>query len=796
MTLNVNQNPAVIRPPVRSSMANFIKSMMGSQFVIPVYQRNYTWLPDRETARYMNDIEDLLARRTVNHFLGIIIYMETDISAMFKQIQIVDGQQRLTTSFIFLLSLKRAARENNAKDVEGMIDDYYLYNRHLAGDAQMRLKPAVSDDDVFEKLLYGGDAALERKDRESNVYRNYEAIYQRILKLQKQYSLTEILDSLSRIDILMFPLSDNDNAQQIFESINSTGAPLTSADLIRNYILMNDPNDVQERNYRMYWQPLEKYFPDSRRLEEFFRYYLATKTYNLLNRRDIYEGFKEYWKKAEGERTKRMQDILQYCMYFDEIYNGPCANEELEGVLADFRRNESHLPAPFLMEMYRLYKEGKITARAMAAQVRLIDSYLTRRALCGYESGSLGRYFPQLLRSVMKRYQRKNGDIHEITKTFLINQNRGKSLAMPTDSQLRKTLKEINAYSLMCIRAVLDRIEHHGATARVDTADLNIEHIMPQRPNAYWRRTVHAKSQDEYTLYANLIGNLTLCAEYDNTLMGNQDFNFKKSVLSKTKHIRMNTEILEKDSWTFSDILARCEKLTDEIIAIYPYEGGKDLDDDSRDADVIVISSPSVNAKAVYHNEKDIEVLAGTTMKPYGRQEMKTMRVLFNDLMGLGVLSEDENGRIQFDRNYGFPSLNMAAQFLLHRGGDNAQFWTREDGKPFIPGEIDRSAQKPAEQPKQQENRKKKAPAQKQPAQQNAQPKKKQNHRRSNKPKQTENSTKPAEVKKEPVKQEVKQPKIETRIISAKKNVQEKTEEKPKEKTSVVRRFFGSLRKQ
>ena len=260
MTLNVNQNPAVIRPPVRSSMANFIKSMMGSQFVIPVYQRNYTWLPDRETARYMNDIEDLLARRTVNHFLGIIIYMETDISAMFKQIQIVDGQQRLTTSFIFLLSLKRAARENNAKDVEGMIDDYYLYNRHLAGDAQMRLKPAVSDDDVFEKLLYGGDAALERKDRESNVYRNYEAIYQRILKLQKQYSLTEILDSLSRIDILMFPLSDNDNAQQIFESINSTGAPLTSADLIRNYILMNDANDVQERNYRMYWQPLEKYF--------------------------------------------------------------------------------------------------------------------------------------------------------------------------------------------------------------------------------------------------------------------------------------------------------------------------------------------------------------------------------------------------------------------------------------------------------------------------------------------------------------------------------------------------------
>ncbi|MBQ6452610.1 MAG: hypothetical protein IJJ29_11900, partial [Solobacterium sp.] len=155
----------------------------------------------------------------------------------------------------------------------------------------------------------------------------------------------------------------------------------------------------------------------------------------------------------------------------------------------------------------------------------------------------------------------------------------------------------------------------------------------------------------------------------------------------------------------------------------------------------------------------------------------------------------DENGRIQIDRNYDFPSLNMAAQFLLHRGGDNAQFWTREDGKPFIPGEIDRSAQKPAEQPKQQDNKKKKAQTPKQNAQPN-QSRSRQNHRRTNKPKHAESNPKPAEVKKEPVKPEVKQPKIETRIISAKKNVPEKAEEKPKEKTSVVRRFFGSLKKQ
>ncbi|MBQ6221974.1 MAG: DUF262 domain-containing protein [Solobacterium sp.] len=780
MTYANVQTMAVIRPPVRSSMANFIKSMMGSQFVIPVYQRNYTWLPERETAKYMNDIEDLLARRTLNHFLGIIIYIESDISAMFKEIQIVDGQQRLTTSFIFLLSLKRLAQEQKARDVEGMIDDYYLYNRHLSNDARMRLKPAVSNDEVFAKLLYGNYANIDKRDRESNVYRNYEAIYQRIVKLSKQYSLSEILDSLSRIDILTFPLSDNDNAQQIFESINSTGAPLTSADLIRNYILMNDKNDAQERNYKMYWQPLERYFPDSRKLEEFFRYYLAVKTYNLLNKRDVYEGFKDYWKKSTMDREARMQDIGRYCRYFDELYNGPAEDKELENALADFRRNETHLPAPFLMEMYRMYDEKQIDKKTMIKQVRLIDSYLTRRALCGLDTGSLSRYFPQLLRSVMKRYGRKRSDIHEITKTFLINQNRGKSLAMPTDNEVRTRLKEVNAYSLTCIRPVLDRIEHHQATAKVDLSDLNIEHIMPQRPNAYWRKVIKVKNEEEYSYYANLIGNLTLCAEYDNTRMGNQDFNFKKKVLSKTLHIRMNTEILNKDTWTLQDILNRCDTLTNQILKIYPYEGGKDLDEDSRDADVIVMTSPSVNAKAIYHNEHSIEILSGSTMKAYGNKEMRAMRTTFNDLMGLGVLAENDSGLIQFEKNYEFAGLNLAAQFLLHRGGDNTAFWTKEDGKPFVPSFVDHpvvkkedvTPKKPAEPPVKKE----------QPKQENKPQEQKKSSGKKKRPK-----LKPVPV----VKEEAKEPpKIETRVFTKKKP----EEEKKTEKQGFFRKIINDLK--
>ena len=810
----------MMKQPVRTNMSDYIKSMMGSQFVIPVYQRNYTWNPNVETSRLLNDLEDLLAKKTNAHFLGILIYMETEVGAMYREIQIVDGQQRLTTSFILLLVLKRIALERNEKEIAGMIDDYYLYNRHITDQAKLRLKPMVSDDDVYAKLVYGSEKDLSRREKESNVYRNYDYIYRRMLEVVKKYPLLTVLDVLSRIDILAFPLSDNDNAQQIFESINSTGAPLTSADLIRNYILMNDASEVQERNYRLYWQPLEKYCTDSRRLEEFFRYYIAAKTYNLLSKRDVYQGFKDFWNASKESREARMQEMNRYCRYYHEIYAGPVENAEAETVLKDFRKNESRLPAPFFMEMLKLHESGEISTKDLCKIIRLVDSYLVRRALCGNETGPLSRYFPQLLRSVIsarKKNPRRN--ISDIVKVNLIRYNRGKALAMPTDEVLRSQLREINAYSLMCIRPVLERIEHDGATAEVDTSNLNIEHIMPQHPNNYWKKAAHTKNDDEYTFYANLIGNLTLCAEYDNTRMGNQDFAFKKKILSKTLHIRMNTEILAKDSWTPQDILDRCDRLASQIIRLYPYEDTTSAPvEDDRDDDIIVISTPTVNARAIWHVPNSAEILSGSTMKAYGPQEMKTMRVLFSDLLETGVLSEAEDGRIQFDRNYRFQDLNTAAQFLLHRGGDNISAWTHENGSELFtkkPAEVKEETVKKNSTPEKKNNpseKKNSAPEKKNssPEKKKQQPKRSNNNNSSTQKKKKENQpsgNRQPQKKQQNTPKKESQGKTEVRVIQAKKKEEPAVKapeqapvhaapavteaKKPEDKKGLIRRFFG-----
>lgn len=663
------------KQPARFSLSDFICSNRESQFVIPVYQRNYSWNPGKETRQFMDDVEHLL-QTSASHFLGILIYV-LNKKIVPSQLMVIDGQQRLTTAFIFLLALRKAALVKGDKKTALKIDHDYIFQKNRD---EVRIRPSVAEDDVFASLVYGNENNISYRDSETNVYRNYVYILSRLEELLKHYRPHEILNVLTRLDILAFPLSDEDNVQQIYESINATGAPLTASDLIRNFVLMNYEESVQERLYRMYWKPLEEKAGQPQRLEEFFRYYLAAKTYSLSSRKDLYEDFKAFWQQRGGTTEVKLQEINRYALVNHMIYEGGAPDEEVEKALASFRLTASRIPAPFLLEMGRMYLDREISKETFVAVIRLVDSYLVRRALCGMDNGTLARYFPSLLRTVLKTMKKTHQDVYALTVTSLVEYNRGKANVMPSDEQLKASLREMNAYSLMVIRPVLERIEHDGATAKVDTSDLNIEHIMPQHPNAWWKKHSGASSEDEYAVLANLIGNLTLCSTYDNTRMGNEDFTFKKKVLSKTLHIRMNTEILKRKNWNKEAILKRCDELAMKIIRLYPYVKAKTENTVVRD-DVLVLSSPTADARAIFHSPVRIEVLAGTSFKAYGQGEMKKMRILYNDLSSRGILHEHASGEASFDSPVFFNSLNEAAQFLMHRGGENTSAWTYEDGR-------------------------------------------------------------------------------------------------------------------
>src|SRR5574344_135693 len=99
--------------PRRTGFLDFLRNSQGTQFVIPVYQRNYTWTSGKEVAQFLEDIQFVIDGKYKNHCMGIIIYLSKDIDFSTREFSVIDGQQRLTTTFLALYAVRYLYKEEN-----------------------------------------------------------------------------------------------------------------------------------------------------------------------------------------------------------------------------------------------------------------------------------------------------------------------------------------------------------------------------------------------------------------------------------------------------------------------------------------------------------------------------------------------------------------------------------------------------------------------------------------------------------------------------------------------------------
>lgn len=251
--------------PKRTGLLQLLGNSLGCQFVIPVYQRNYTWEAEVEAKQYLEDLHNVLTGNYANHFMGIIIYLEKNIDFSSREFSIIDGQQRLTTTFLTIYAIKQLLVNNNEIEKVKQLDGQYLTNPYHSDKIKYKLKPLVSDDDVYRCIIE--NRMNDIIDPESNVLKNYNYISKRLYDfLSEGYDANTILMALNKLYVVCVPISEEDNAQKIFESINATGVKLTAADLIRNYLLMDLQSDVQEnttqiigKNWKIIFHQIQKH---------------------------------------------------------------------------------------------------------------------------------------------------------------------------------------------------------------------------------------------------------------------------------------------------------------------------------------------------------------------------------------------------------------------------------------------------------------------------------------------------------------------------------------------------------
>lgn len=573
--------------PRKVGLLNMLGSSSGTQFVIPVYQRNYTWTANKETAQYLKDLDNVIKGRYNKHFLGIIIYLEKPIDFATREYSVIDGQQRLTTTFLMLYAIKKILEEDGETDIVEQLDSQYLTNPFHSDKVKFKLKPLVSDDDVYRCIVNDEFDKIENK--KSNILLNYNYIRAHILNLiESGVKINDILMAMNQLYVVCVPIDNDDDPQKIFESINATGAKLTAADLIRNYLLMDLESDIQEQFYKNYWKSYEDYIsPDPKELETFFRMFLATQTFILTNKKDIYTDFVD-WIEGRGCETKDiLEEILVYARIYNSIYISDIReiNPILKPALEDFRRVHSDLPMPVVMEFFKLNKNGLISVKTLSELISTINAYMIRRSFCDINSQNVSRLFPTILKKVLMKL---DGNFEEIVTVFnqeLVGNNAGTSGSyMPTDKQMMELLFNANVYKRTTLKLILDRLELADNPAPVDLTALSIEHLMPQTPTAEWLESLDV---DEETYLNNLhrLGNLTLASKSDNSKMSNSTWDYKNSILKSTAHLKLNMELMNISHWTISEIDKRTEDLIKRICELYPYPNVECMI--SKDADII-----------------------------------------------------------------------------------------------------------------------------------------------------------------------------------------------------------------
>ena len=663
----------------------------GKQFIIPVYQRNYTWKKNDQIAKLMDDIYMLLKNNeNQRHFIGTIITYPTTVQR-FVENSIVDGQQRITTIFLIVHALRklfkdeaRKSEENSSKALSGADDFFrgYLENtffekNELSEKYKYKLKPQVSDDDAYNYISTENFEELAKCDDSSNIKQNFYYIYN-VLKsfIDEGYDYMSILSTLNRLYVVLIELDSSDNPQEIFESINSTGAKLSQSDLIRNFILMNKENDEQEHLYDRYWKKLEYNTDHSRKLDIFFRFYLASKQYNLTSAKKVYNAFKEYWKQVDGENKseKILSDIKQSSDDYHRLYLSD-DKDELGQVIYDFRNLHYETHAPFLLRVFSLYHQKKINKEELKETIKLTNIYFARRILAGKEANDISRKFPSILKNVLDEYDNVGGkNFIDIVKSELVFKNLNTNAHLPTDAEITNYLKTANFYSLSKCKWLLDQLEMDESKVILDFKQLNIEHVMPQTRDYNWTAKTSDLSDAEYASVVNRLGNLTIVSSTDNSTMQNKNFEEKKKVLEKSNHIKLNTEILKKTDWDINDIDERTSRMIGRFEKLFPYVKSKVHIADKNQI-LYLYSNDNLVAKGYLYQDGRVAVLADSIIDLKTETNSKISEIR-NECVEEGFIEQIDEKYILKDKRI-FRNLSTAAEFVLGGERRNGNMWQK-----------------------------------------------------------------------------------------------------------------------
>ncbi|RVY17383.1 DUF262 domain-containing protein [Helicobacter pylori] len=539
----------------------FFKETQNKQFIIPIYQRLYSWKKE-QCKQLWDDIIKIGGNDKMNgHFIGSILYAQVD-GAHSSPLLIIDGQQRLTSITLLFIALRNhSSDEVKRKEIES-----YLINSNKDGDKKFRLILSESDKDT---LLFLIDKNKRKPSEPSlKIVENFKLFEEWIRKNTDK--LETIFKGLEKLMIVWIALKkEKDDPQLIFESMNSKGIELTQADLIRNYIVMETEVEKQESFYNQYWRAMEEDFKQNEKLfDRFVKHYLTIKIGKIPIEKRVYEAFKRYQQERGIETETLLQDLQKYCGYFCQIAFKKEADKDLNKALSFLVDLERDVIYPLLLELYSDYSDGVLSKQDFIPIIYLTESYICRRTVCGIPSNGLNKFFPSFTKKIDKKQYLKSVEEHFGSLTG--NQKFPNDFEFK-DSFITKELYGRNKTKKKKTKYFLERLENFDTKEPVNTQECTIEHIMPQTLNLEWERDLGENFQAIHEKYLNTIGNLTLTGY--NEKYSNNSFQEKRDMEKgfKQSPLKLNQSLKDLESFGEEEIKKRANDLVDWALKIWTY---------------------------------------------------------------------------------------------------------------------------------------------------------------------------------------------------------------------------------
>jgi len=624
----------------------------NERFIVPLYQRQYQWHDHQNyegrTSAFWLDVvakasEVLAGPVRFDHYMGALLLAPDTAPRAFSEtpvMHVVDGQQRLTTFLILLAAMREIAREHDYTEFSKQVKKY-LFNEPGKADndplTEYKLTPTPVDRPVFFDILNKPYSEVRFQNQvcywagrvpqntPARALRAYEYFRSQIMDFiasetnddievdidneQAQNEdaaetdeqnvrrrLDALLEALFHLKLIVITLGEEDDAQVIFETLNSKAQPLLAMDLVRNNVFHRaeaqyrgneNAREKAEQLYHKVWEPFDHGWwrenaPNARparpRIDHFLAAVLTAETGERITVRELYANYRAWATPNRRPRFENVEDelaILQRHVPTYETLEGRTDGDEAIKWLGERLRlwqNTTAYPLAFLIAENAADQATRFTIS------RLIDSYLVRRIFCDLTQKNLNQFFPRLVAAL-----REDGVSVQTVSHFFAGQDRD-TTRFPNDKELRNGIIENRAYERIPSRILTDLLWSLELKSRTglaeDTArppDLWVEHVMPQYWEENWplngeivtvNQEVPGYSERETALQT--LGNLTITADKLNIAMSNLGFDKKAPLLVEHSNLTLNRQIAQNTNWDENTIRSRSEELANLAIRIWP----------------------------------------------------------------------------------------------------------------------------------------------------------------------------------------------------------------------------------